>query len=169
MSFLGLELPTHEVSGRAGLVPYSDQETVDGTMVLQVEVSEMSDVRMASVLIAVESNELRRLIATALQLDGHHAEEAADGHAALAALLRRQPDVAILDALLPELAGATVCRIVRRHDAVSQTGIIILSNGPPDDEVLACDADAIFPMPFSPIELLAAVRQLAARARTNGD
>lgn len=65
--------------------------------------------------------------------------EAADGTAALAGILRLQPDVALLDVGMTGLTGLEVCRRLRANAPGTR---VVLITGTPDREVTAAAADA---------------------------
>jgi DNA-binding NarL/FixJ family response regulator len=78
-------------------------------------------------------------------LEGHPAVdvvgEAADGTAALAGILRLQPDVALLDVGMAGLSGLEVCRRLRAIGAARRTRVVLIT-GTPDRDVTAAAADA---------------------------
>jgi DNA-binding NarL/FixJ family response regulator len=67
--------------------------------------------------------------------------EAADGTAALAGILRLQPDVALLDVGMSGLSGLEVCRRLRANGAAPRTRVVLIT-GTPDRDVTAAAADA---------------------------
>src|SRR5262249_27689608 len=103
-----------------------------------------------------------------LMLGGHGYDVvlAPDGESAVAEVARRNPDVMLLDLMLPRIDGLEVCRRVRARSAVP---IIVLSaRGEESVKVEALDlgADDYLTKPFSGAELLARVR--AALRRSTG-
>ncbi|MCA9846313.1 MAG: response regulator transcription factor, partial [Dehalococcoidia bacterium] len=94
--------------------------------------------------------------------------EAADGDAALAVARDAQPDVIVLDLVLPDVDGVEVCRQIRMF---SDAYIVMLTSRA--DEVdkligLAVGADDYMTKPYSPRELSARVGALMRRPRTSG-
>jgi two-component system OmpR family response regulator len=86
---------------------------------------------------------------------------------ALAACTREQPELLVLDILMPELDGLEVCRRLRAAPATARLPVLFLSSK--DDEVdrivgLEMGGDDYLPKPFSPRELVARVRALLRRA-----
>jgi ribonuclease P protein subunit RPR2 len=95
--------------------------------------------------------------------------EAASGEDALAELSRGLPDVVVLDLHMPGIAGADLCRRLRREEATRALPIVVLTgaDGPELARAHRSGADAVISKPFSPLELLALVERLAGRpART---
>ena len=99
-----------------------------------------------------------------LRRDGHGVLVASDGNAAMEAFERFQPDLIVLDVMLPGIDGMEVCRRVR---ARSQVPIIMLTaRGEETDKVvgLAIGADDYVTKPFSPRELAARVGAVLRRS-----
>ncbi len=118
---------------------------------------------MASILIVEDDTTLRQTLALNLRAEGYRVEEAEDGQAGLAAARRDSPDLVVLDVMLPELDGLTVCRILRRE---SQMPIILLTaRGTESDKIVGLEtgADDYVVKPFSLGEFLARVRAALRR------
>lgn len=108
-----------------------------------------------------------------LRRDGHHVRVVHDGDAALEAFHQFQPDLIVLDVMLPGMDGLEVCRRVR---ARSPTPVIMLTaRGEEIDKLLGLGlgADDYVTKPFSPRELAARVqavlRRTGRRAQVDGD
>jgi DNA-binding response OmpR family regulator len=92
-----------------------------------------------------------------------------DGREALEVARARQPDLVVLDLLLPELDGTDVCRLLR---AESQVPIIMLTaRSTTQDKLRGLDigADDYVTKPFNPQELVARVRAVLRRVAPNED
>ena len=99
-----------------------------------------------------------------LRRDGYAVDVAHDGDAALSAFERTQPDLIVLDVMLPGVDGLEICRRVRSR---SSTPIIMLTaRGEERDRLagLEIGADDYVTKPFSPRELAARVRAVLRRA-----
>jgi two-component system alkaline phosphatase synthesis response regulator PhoP len=121
-----------------------------------------------SVLVVEDEADIRELIKFNLEREGYAVEEAADGAQALAQIARRQPDVVILDLMLPGMPGLEVCRQIRaRRETAHLPVLIVTAKGTEVDKVLGLEmgADDYVVKPFSPRELLARVRALLRRAQ----
>jgi two-component system KDP operon response regulator KdpE len=120
---------------------------------------------MARVLL-IDDNPLDRKIARdALAHEGFEVEEAPDGAAGLRALYAFRPDLVVLDVLMPNMDGWTVCRRVRE---LSEVPILMLTSLNREDEMvrgLDLGADDFVAKPISPRHLTARVRAALRRAR----
>jgi two-component system response regulator MprA len=118
----------------------------------------------ARILLAEDDRSVRDALARALELEGHEVRVVADGEAALTAMAADQPDLAIVDWMMPVLDGLSVCRQMRA--AGDSTPVLILTaRADVRDRVAGLDAgaDDYLPKPFSLDELLARVRALLRR------
>jgi DNA-binding response OmpR family regulator len=118
------------------------------------------------VLVVDDERSLARLVATYLGREGYAVECVFDGAAALEAAQRVEPDVVVLDLMLPEVDGIEVCRRLRTF---SDCYILMLTARA--DEVdklvgLGVGADDYLTKPFSMRELVARVRVMLRRPRT---
>ncbi len=117
------------------------------------------------ILVADDEDHIRQLIRMYLTREGWTVDEAADGRAALDLLDREKYDAIILDLMLPEVDGWTVCQEVRRR---GNTPVIMLSARNEEyDRILGFQlgADDYVGKPFSPREL--ALRIKSVLRRTN--
>lgn len=69
----------------------------------------------ANVLLVEDNPDLRSSLRTILELNGFAVDEAADGREGVEKALRRRPDIALVDLLLPGLTGYEVARRLRDH------------------------------------------------------
>ena len=106
-----------------------------------------------------------------LRREGYDAVGFDSGSAGLDAIRSKQPDLVILDLMLPGMDGLTVCQQVRAEPAIRSTPIIIVSAKEEESDVvigLGLGADDYVPKPFSPRELLARVKAVLRRAQQPG-
>ena len=118
------------------------------------------------ILIADDDPHIREVVRFALENAGYRTVQAADGRETVEQFLSIQPDLVVLDILMPEMDGTEVCRRIRQ-DAV--TPIIFLSSL--DEEVdrivgLELGGDDYVTKPFSPRELVARVKAVLRRAES---
>jgi DNA-binding response OmpR family regulator len=118
---------------------------------------------MALVLVVEDEVDLNNLIRDQLVAEGHTVDQAFDGQAAVTAVARSVPDVVILDWMLPDLDGLTVCRQLRQEHVMPI--IMLTARAEEIDRVLGLEvgADDYVTKPFSMRELLARVRAMLRR------
>ncbi len=120
---------------------------------------------MARTILVVEDDPtLRETLVDALEVEGFRVVSAADGRAALTRFRADQPDLVLLDLMLPELSGIEVCRIIR-----AESGVPIVMLTAKDSELdkvvgLELGADDYVTKPFSLRELSARIRALFRRS-----
>ena len=103
-----------------------------------------------------------------MKREGYEVEVAADGERALAAIERSEPDVVLLDVMLPKVDGFEVCRRLRADPRRAGLRILMLTARGREGEVakgLGAGADAYVTKPFSTRELVARIAELAATPR----
>jgi DNA-binding response OmpR family regulator len=115
------------------------------------------------ILVVDDDRKTADLVKLYLERDGYQVLTAHDGRRALELARQRQPDLVVLDLMLPSVDGLDVCRILR---AESDTPIIMLTaRTTENDKLLGLDlgADDYITKPFSPRELAARVRVVLRR------
>jgi DNA-binding response OmpR family regulator len=117
-----------------------------------------------TILVVDDEPVLRETLAEALDADGFRVVTAADGREALSRFREHQPDLVVLDLMLPELSGIEVCRIIRAESGVP---IVMLTAKTSElDKVVGLElgADDYVTKPFSLRELSARIRALLRRS-----
>ncbi|HHY65514.1 MAG TPA: response regulator transcription factor [Clostridiaceae bacterium] len=110
------------------------------------------------ILIVDDEKNIVDILKFNLQKESFDTIEAYDGRQALELAEREKPDLIILDVMLPEIDGFTVCRLLRQK---IQTPILMLTAREEEvDKVLGLElgADDYITKPFSPRELMARVK-----------
>ena len=79
------------------------------------------------VLVVDDSPTVRKIVQLTLQRERIHVVTAGDGLSALAAVADEQPDLILLDIMLPKMDGYNICQVVRRNMAYRDLPIIMLS------------------------------------------
>ena len=117
----------------------------------------------ARVLVVDDDERLRNLLRTTLEVIDIEIDEAPSVPGARARIDARRPDVVVLDLRLPGPNGLTLCEELKRDPRTRDIGVIVLtgSDSGSDEEAKAAGADAYLRKPFSPLDLLAVVEQLA--------
>lgn len=119
------------------------------------------------ILIVDDEISIRQILETRLSLRGYTVLLASNGEEGLQVFRNEQPDLIILDIMLPEINGYEVCHEIRK---VSKTPIIMLSAlGEISDRVMGLEigADDYVMKPFSPKELEARIRSVLRRVEPN--
>ncbi len=119
------------------------------------------------VLIVEDEAEIARLITINLEKEGFDCVHCRDGIAALEAFEQEQPDVIVLDLMMPGLNGLEVCTHIRRQTSGKDPFILMLTaKGEEIDRVvgLSTGADDYLVKPFSAPELVARIRALLRRS-----
>ena len=119
------------------------------------------------VLIVEDEPMVGEVVERYLRRDGYDVRTARDGAAGLRAFDSFEPDLVVLDVMLPEVDGMEVCRRIR---ADSQVPIIMLTaRGEEIDKLLGLElgADDYVTKPFSPRELAARVKAVLRRASSS--
>jgi two-component system phosphate regulon response regulator PhoB len=114
---------------------------------------------VAKVLVVDDEPPLRELMRATLEPE-HEVSEAEDAEQALAACASLQPDVVLLDVMLPGMSGLDVLQRLRADDATADTRVVVVSAWDAEaDRRRAEDegADGFVVKPFLPEDLLAAV------------
>ncbi|MES2261319.1 MAG: ATP-binding protein [Pseudomonadota bacterium] len=109
------------------------------------------------ILLVDDSEDGRRLMASLLAPFGFALFEAADGEAALAAIVRERPELVFMDWRMPGLDGLEVTRRVRADAALSQPRVVILTASAFEEErqqALAAGADGFLRKPIEHDKLL---------------
>jgi len=119
---------------------------------------------MATVLIVDDEPIVREVVVRYLAREGHQTLEAGDGESARAAIEKSEPDLVVLDVMLPGTDGLELCRWIR---ASSELPVIMLTaRGEEADRIVGLElgADDYVTKPFSPRELAARVRSVLRRS-----
>lgn len=101
-----------------------------------------------------------------LKREGYSVVIARDGQEALDAIVREQPDLVLLDVMMPKKTGFEVCQEVRGLEPVQATKILMLTAKGRDTDIakgLALGADAYMTKPFATRELVQKVAEMLGR------
>lgn len=129
----------------------------------------MSDqsLKKRRILLVDDEPELRRMVAAMLAAEGFsHVVQAANVQEALAAYRQAKPELALLDVMLPDGDGFTLCQYLRAFDPDTPLPVIFLTAKDETDDRLAglrCGADDYVTKPFSPQELILRMQAVLRR------
>ncbi len=121
-----------------------------------------------SVLVVEDEDALATLLQYNLEKEGYRVALAGDGEEALMQVEERQPDLVVLDWMLPKVSGVEVCRRLRSRAETRNLPVIMLTaRGEESDRVRGLDtgADDYLTKPFSMAELAARMRAVLRRIR----
>ena len=122
---------------------------------------------MPMILLVEDERELARVISRELEAEGYRVIRAAAGQEALDLHARHQPDLVILDWMLPGLDGLEVLRRIRQsaHEGAVVPVLMLTARSEEMDRVVGLEvgADDYLTKPFSMRELIARVRALLRR------
>jgi len=120
------------------------------------------------VLVVEDEDALSTLLQYNLEKEGYDVTVAGDGEEALILVDERQPDLVVLDWMLPKVSGIEVCRRLRSRPEARNVPIIMLTaRGEETDRIRGLDtgADDYVVKPFSMTELTARIRAVLRRIR----
>ena len=123
---------------------------------------------MVMVLIVEDEVNIATMIRTCIQSEGHHCQVVHDGKAGVEAFRQSQPDVVILDLMLPEMNGLDVCTHIRQSSKLGQKDPYIMMLTGKIEEIdriigFSTGADDYMAKPFNPVELTVRLRALLRR------
>ena len=122
---------------------------------------------MQTVLIIEDERDLAELLAFNLEREGYRPVIALDGISGLEAARDDQPDLVLLDLMLPGMAGIDVCRALKGNGRTARIPVVLLTaKGEEIDRVVGFEigADDYVVKPFSTRELLLRVKAVLRRA-----
>ena len=120
------------------------------------------------VLVVEDDPSQREVLAYNIRAEGYQVLTAENGDEALLAVRDDQPDLVVLDWMLPNVSGIEVCRQIKKDTALAKLPVIMLSaRSEEDDRVrgLETGADDYVVKPYSVAELLARIRTQLRRTR----
>ncbi|MBM2842857.1 MAG: PleD family two-component system response regulator [Anaerolineales bacterium] len=113
-----------------------------------------------AVLVIDDEGPYSRVVAEVLQKKGLRVRTAAHGPSGLFAAKRDQPDLILLDIMMPEMDGLSVVRKIRSEPALSKTPVVVISALAAAEDrqaALEAGADAFLAKPFTMEELTQAI------------
>lgn len=120
---------------------------------------------MHKVLIADDEANIRNILDFTLHAEGFNVIGARSGNEAFTLALSEQPDIVILDVMMPDSDGIETCRRLKQDERTANLPVILLTaRSGRDDRRLGREAgaDAYITKPFSPAKVVATLREILA-------
>jgi DNA-binding response OmpR family regulator len=120
----------------------------------------------ATILSIEDQPDIRRLIRMTLEFKGYHVLEAGNGQEGLRMAREQQPDLVLLDVMMPGISGLDVSRTLSAEPRLQRIPVVMLSALGASSDIeagLGTGVRAYLVKPFSPWELLDLVAQLLAQ------
>ena len=118
------------------------------------------------ILVVEDNPDILELVAYNLEAQGYEVVRAMTGENGLSQAARAEPDLVILDVMLPGINGLDVCRKLKQQEATRFLPVILLTAKSEDTDIISgleLGADDYITKPFSPKVLIARVRALLRR------
>jgi len=118
---------------------------------------------MANILVVDDEPDIYQLVKRYAEHEGHQVTGAFDGATAISLCQQHLFDIVILDIMLPDLSGFTVCQEIRREKDIPV--LMLSARGAEYDKLLGFQTgiDDYVVKPFSPKELMARIRVILSR------
>ena len=122
---------------------------------------------MTSILVVDDEPVFIEALTISLEREGFGVIAAADGPAALKAISEKDPDLILLDVMLPGMSGIDVCREIRKSSSVPV--IMVTAKGEEIDAVVGLEvgADDYITKPYRLRELIARIRAILRRSENS--
>ena len=114
-----------------------------------------ADMNAGFILVADDEPAICEMICTGLELAGYKTRKAANGQIALQMIINEQPDLVVLDWMMPMMSGPELTARLKREERTKDIPVILLTaRAEEDDKIkgLECGADDYITKPFSPRE-----------------
>jgi DNA-binding response OmpR family regulator len=124
---------------------------------------------VGTVLVVDDDPVIVNLLQVNFEIEGYSVVTATGGEAGLAQAHSGDPDVIVLDVMMPGIDGIEVARRLRSDEATRKIPIILLSAKAQSSDIAAglTVADEYITKPFEPLELLERVASVLARSRAD--
>ncbi|NHZ71548.1 MAG: response regulator [Aquificales bacterium] len=123
------------------------------------------------VLVVDDEDMTRQMISMFMKMDGHETVEAVDGVDALEKVAQHHPDAIILDVMMPEMDGVTMCKKLRANSATAAIPVLMLSGRSQigaEQEGLDAGANVYMKKPMDPKEMLKVLNEMMMQPVTIG-
>ncbi len=117
------------------------------------------------ILFAEDDEKITSFVDVYLEKEGYQVQYAVDGEEALEKFHKFNPDLVILDVMMPKMNGIDVCKTIRKYSNVPVLMLTALTHEEDKIGGFAAGADDYLTKPFSPRELVARVKSLLRRVQ----
>ena len=121
---------------------------------------------MARILIAEDEPDIRELVAFTLRFAGHEVIATSNGEEALHKASEINPDIILMDVLMPRMTGYDACRAMKADPLLKNIPVVFLSAKGQDSEIqtgLEAGAEDYLLKPFAPDQLTERVKVILAK------
>ena len=119
-----------------------------------------------AILLVDDDPQLMHVLAMFFDLEGYHVLKARDGEQALNLLGEYQPDLVLLDLMMPGVSGLEVCQHIRADKKLKHIPVLVFTAAETrEEELLAAGADAYIAKPYSLDGLRSTVQDLMRKKR----
>lgn len=122
---------------------------------------------MTKIIIVEDEQGLQTILKYNLEKEGYQTIPVMDGKKAIETILKEDPDLVLLDWMLPHVSGVEICKMMRQNHDIRHIPVLMLTaRGDEADKVsgLSIGADDYMTKPFSVPELMARIKALLRRA-----
>lgn len=126
---------------------------------------------MSKVLVVDDEPHIVRLVSFTLKKHGYEVVEAVDGFAAIDLAEKEQPDLILMDVMMPVMNGYDTCRRLRENERTCEIPVVMLSAKSQKAEVeagMASGALDYITKPFTPKDLVAEVSRVIETEKGKG-
>lgn len=122
---------------------------------------------LALVVVVEDDDDLRRLLVRRLTRAGHVVESASDGAEGLTVIKAVKPDAAIIDWMMPRMAGVEVVQRMRNDEGLAHVKVLMLTARSQESDrlrALSAGANDYLVKPFAAVELLESLATILAES-----
>ena len=130
------------------------------------------DKNQLTILIVDDDEDIREFLSYNLKKEGYNTITAADGKTALKESISKQPDVVLLDIMMPEMDGIEVCSEIRKYPELNNIVIILLTARCEDYSQIAgfeAGADDYICKPIKPRLLISRINAIINRLKSRNE
>lgn len=123
------------------------------------------------ILVCDDERSIVRLIQVNLERQGWEVVTAYDGKEGLEKIMAEQPDICVLDVMMPYMDGFEVLKNLRREPSTQKLPVVMLTAKAQDKDVFEgyhYGADVYLTKPFNPMELVTFIKRIIAGADNDG-